>query len=326
MKSKKTLGFIIKIGIVSIALFFLYQKLSSKSSTEQFDIYHILLQLKQNYFLIGIVILMMFVNWFLESLKWRFLISKIEIISIGRSIRAVFSGITVSAFTPNRVGEYGGRVFCLDKADRIQGVLITVIGSMAQLLTTIVFGLIGILLLPNLMPSFDVFLSEIIFAYPIMLFFVILLNVLLVTLFLNASVFSLLLARVKFLSKFSKYYEIFSFYNSAELLEVLLYSVARYIVFTTQFFILLQLFNVDVLYSDAIVLNMVMLLAISVIPNYLPIFEIAQRGSIAIVLFSLISVNTVGIFSAAFLMWLINLLIPALIGTVFIFSLKFFRK
>jgi len=86
------------------------------------------------------------------------------------------------------------------------------------------------------------------------------------------------------------------------------------------------LFNVDVLYSDAIVLNMVMLLAISVIPNYLPIFEIAQRGSIAIVLFSLISVNTVGIFSAAFLMWLINLLIPALIGTVFIFSLKFFRK
>ena len=255
MISKKTLGFIIKIGIVSIALFFLYQKLSSKSSTEQFDIYHILLQLKQNYFLIGIVIIMMFVNWFLESLKWRFLISKIEIISIGRSIRAVFSGITVSAFTPNRVGEYGGRVFCLDKADRIQGVLITVIGSMAQLLTTIVFGLIGILLLPNLMPSFDVFLSEIIFAYPIMLFFVILLNVLLVTLFLNASVFSLLLARVKFLSKFSKYYEIFSFYNSAELLEVLLYSVARYIVFTTQFFILLQLFNVDVLYSDAIVLN-----------------------------------------------------------------------
>ena len=88
----------------------------------------------------------MFLNWFLESLKWRFLISKIEKISIKRSLRAIFSGITVSAFTPNRVGEYAGRVFCLEKADRVQAVLITVIGSMAQLVVTIVFGLIGILL------------------------------------------------------------------------------------------------------------------------------------------------------------------------------------
>ena len=77
----------------------------------------------------------------MEALKWQFLISKIEKISIKRSIRAIFSGITVSAFTPNRVGEYGGRVFCLEKADRIQAVLITVIGSMAQLVTTIVLWL-----------------------------------------------------------------------------------------------------------------------------------------------------------------------------------------
>ena len=59
---------------------------------------------------------MMFLNWFLESLKWRFLISKIEKISINRSIRAIFSGITISTFTPNRIGEYGGRVFCLEKS------------------------------------------------------------------------------------------------------------------------------------------------------------------------------------------------------------------
>ena len=153
MLSKKTIGFLIKIGIVTFALFFLYQQLTYKSNVKEFDIDHILFQLKQHYFVIGVVILMMFLNWFLESLKWRFLISKIEKITIKRSIRAVFSGITVSAFTPNRVGEYAGRVFCLEKADRIQGVLITIIGSMAQLLTTIVFGLIGILLLPNLMPG-----------------------------------------------------------------------------------------------------------------------------------------------------------------------------
>ena len=325
MLSRKTIGFLLKIGIVAFALFFLYQQLTSKSSVEQFDLDQILVKLQENYIVVTVVILMMFLNWFLESLKWRFLISKIEKVSIKRSIRAIFSGITISAFTPNRVGEYGGRVFCLEKADRIKGVLITVIGSMAQLVTTIVFGSIGILLLPNLMPEFDSLLSNIVFAYPIMLFLLILLNVLLVTLFLNASVFSVVLSKIKFLRKFKKYNEVFSFYNSSELLEILLYSVGRYIVFTTQFFILLQVFDVQIGYVDAMILITTMLLVISIIPT-IAITEIGIRGSVALFLFGLVSVNAIGILSATFVMWVINLLLPALIGTIFIFSLKFFRK
>ena len=325
MKSKKTIGLLLKIGIVFFALYFLYQQLISQSSIEGFNIDHILLQLQEKYFLIVVVVFMMFLNWFLESLKWRFLISKIEKITLKRSIRAVFSGITVSTFTPNRVGEYAGRVFCLEKADRIQGILITVIGSMAQLLTTIIFGLVGILLLPNLMSEFDLLLSKIIFAYPIMLFIVILLSVLLVTLFLNASVFSVVLSRVRFLRNFSKYSQVFSFYNFSDLLEVLLYSVGRYIVFTTQFFILLQVFDVHVSYINAIILITVMLFVLSVIPT-IAITEIGVRGSVALFLFGLVSSNIIGILSATFVMWVINLLLPALIGTLFIFTLKFFRR
>ena len=52
--------------------------------------------------------------------------------------KAVFSGITVSTFTPNRIGEYGGRVFCLEKGDRIKAVFITILCSMSQLLTTVI--------------------------------------------------------------------------------------------------------------------------------------------------------------------------------------------
>ena len=325
MQTKNTIGFLLKTGIVFFAIFFLYEQLISRSRVQDFDFDHILLQLHQNYLLIGVVIFMMFLNWFLESLKWRFLISRIEKITIKRSIRAVFSGITISAFTPNRIGEYAGRVFCLEKADRIQGVLITVIGSMAQLLTTIVFGLVGILLLPNLMPTFDSLLSEIVFAYPIMIFIIMLLNVLLVTLFLNASVFSVILSRFKFLKKFDKYNEVFSFYNFFDLLEVFLYSIARYIVFTTQFFILLQVFEVDILYIDSIILTAAMLFVVSVVPT-IAITEIGVRGSVALFLFSLVSANTLGILSATFVMWTINLLLPALIGTIFIFTLKFFRN
>ena len=325
MLSKKTIGFLLKIGIVAFALFFLYEQLTAKSSIEQFNNTDVLQQIKGHYSILIVIVLMMFLNWFLEALKWQFLIKKIEEISFSRSVRAVFSGITVSAFTPNRVGEYGGRVFCLEKADRIQAVFITIIGSMAQLITTIFFGSIGILLLPSLMPEFTQILSLMEYSYPILVFVFLLLNSLLIFIYLNTSVLSLLLSRIKFLNKYEKYNSVFSFYSAEELAKVLLFSVARYVVFTTQFFILLHVFGVVINYTDALVLIMTMLFVISVIPT-IAITEIGVRGSVALFLFGLISSNTVGILSATFFMWIINLLLPALIGTAFIFTLKFFRK
>jgi len=325
MLSRKTIGFLLKIGIVALALFFLYHQLTVKSGLEAISLDDILLCITNNFPVVILVILMMFLNWFLEALKWRFLISKVEKISVRRSVRAVFSGITVSAFTPNRVGEYGGRVFCLEKADRIQAVLITVIGSMAQLLTTIIFGSIGLLYLPSYPLDVSIFFDKVSLAYPVLAFILILLNVLLVLLFLNVSVLSNVLAKISFLKKLEKYNEVFSFYSSNDILKVLAYSVARYMVFTTQFFILLQLFDVQILYTDAIVLIMSMLFVVSIIPT-IAITEIGVRGSVALFLFGLISANTVGILSATFLLWVINLLVPSLIGIFFIFMLKFFRK
>ena len=87
----------------------------------------------------------------------------------------------------------------------------------------------------------------------------------------------------------------------------------------------MQLFGVNIDYVDAILLTMIMLFVVSVIPT-IAITEIGVRGSVALFLFGLVSANTVGILSATFVMWVINLLLPALIGTIFIFTLKFFRK
>ena len=325
MLTKKTIGFLIKTGIVAFALFFLYQQLNIKSAVDQYSLDDIITKLKGNYIILIVVVFMMLLNWFLEALKWRFLISKIEIVSIIRSLRAIFSGITVSAFTPNRVGEYGGRVFCLNKADRLQAVIITVIGSMAQLLITIIFGSIGLLFLPLYKADIFLFLGKVSYAYPALVVIISLINVFLFFLFLNVSIFTNVFAKISFLKKFRKYNEVFSFYSFKELLIVLAYSAARYVVFTTQFFILLQLFDVQIIYTDAIVLIMSMLFFVSIIPT-IAITEIGVRGSVALFLFSLVTANAVGVFSATFVLWIINLVLPALIGMVFIFTLKFFRN
>ena len=325
MLSKKTLSLLLKITIVVLAFYFLYQQVVSKKAFDGFDLLFIKQTIFKNQGLIILVFFMMFFNWFLEAVKWKFLIKKIEKISMLTAFRAVFSGITVSVFTPNRVGEYGGRVFCLEKADRIQAVLITVLGSMAQLLTTIFFGSMGILFLNNYIPELEKLYHEMGFAYPLLFFMLLFLNILLLLLFHNISVISNLMDKFNWLSKYKKYKEVFTYYNAQELMMVFLLSIFRYAIFTTQFFILLKLFAVDISYFDAIVLNMVMLFAISVIPT-IAISEIGVRGSVALYLFSLVSANAIGILSATFLLWVINLLLPAIIGTFFVFTLKFFRK
>lgn len=336
MLSKKTLSFLLKITIVMLAFYFLDKQVISKIDLEKleydggpdgkYDLRYLYQSILEHQILIFVVFLMMFLNWFLEAVKWKFLIKKIEKISLLTSLRAVFSGITVSIFTPNRVGEYGGRVFCLEKGDRIQGVLITVIGSMSQLLTTIFFGSIGVLFLNNYYPPLEDSYQQMEFAYPLLFFTLLFLNVLLILLFHNISIISNLIDKFDWLSKYRKYKEVFTYYSSQELMIVFLLSILRYAVFTTQFFILLKVFYVDISYFDAIVLSMVMFFIISVNPLSIAIADIGVRGNVAVLLFSLVSPNAVGILFATFLIWIINLLLPAIIGTFFVFTLKFFRK
>ena len=325
MISKKTISFILKIGIVFFSIYFLYNQFLLKVEDNQINNFSIFSKLKSNLFSFFLVFFMMFINWIIEAFKWKLLIKKIENITIWTSIRAVFSGITVSTFTPNRVGEYGGRIFCLSKADRIQSILITVIGSVGQLMTTIFFGFFGFMLLPNYIPEILEFNFFHFVSYKFCVIFLAILNLCLVFIFLKTSYLSIVLTHFKFFNRFKKYIKVFSFYNSKELFYVFLLSIFRYIVFTTQFFILLNIFDDNIFYFDAIPLIMMMLLIVSIIPTIV-FTELSVRGSVAVFLFGMITSNTIAVFSATFIMWIINFVFPALIGTVFVFSLKFFRK
>ena len=70
---------------------------------------------------------------------------------------------------------------------------------------------------------------------------------------------------------------------------------------------------------------MVMLFLLSFIPT-IGISEISNRGSLAVLFLGILSDNMLGILVATVALWIINLIIPAFIGTVFIFTLKFIRN
>ena len=316
MPLKKYLSIIIKIVIVFFSFYFIYHQLVENKSFEELDISILIDTVKKNkVYLVG-VILMMFLNWLVEALKWRYMISKIENISIMTAYRAVFTGITVSTFTPNRIGEYGGRVFCLEKGDRIKAVFITVLCSMSQLLVTILYGSISLFIL------FDEILIDKTFLSVSLL---ILLNLFLLFSYFNISHIVNFLGKFKLIKSFKKYLEVLVMYNYKDLIIAFIYSNTRYFIFSLQFIILLHVFGINLSFMDAILSVMLIFFFITITPT-ITIAEIGVRGSVAIFVLGLFSSNDIAILSSTTLLWLINLIIPAIIGSFFIFSLKFFRS
>ena len=139
VKNKKILSILIKAAIVVFALWFIYNKLVANKNLENFGSLLKGISQVEIYSVIGLVVLLMFVNWFLEAAKWKRLMRQIESISFYRAIESVFCGLTLAIFTPNRLGEYGGRVFFLSPKRRIVGVVAMTVGNIGQLVLTNVF-------------------------------------------------------------------------------------------------------------------------------------------------------------------------------------------
>ena len=279
------------------------------------------------------VLFLMIVNWSVESCKWRYMINKIEKISFIKSLEAVFTGISVSIFTPNRVGEYFGRVFILEKASHIEGILITILGSMSQLLITILTGTIAFLVfIPEYFSHIEVFSG---YLYYGMVFIITVLDILLLILYFNVSFLSSLrekLLRFR-LKKFRKYLNVFSHYHLKELTVVIFLSFLRYMIFSYQYYLLLRLFGISIPLPESMVLISLIFFIITVFPTF-ALTELGIRDTAALYFFGLYFGTmklmsddiALGIFAASTLLWIVNLAIPAVIGTIFVFRLKFFRK
>jgi hypothetical protein len=73
------------------------------------------------------------------------------------------------------------------------------------------------------------------------------------------------------------------------------------------------------------VLVCVMLLVLAIVPT-IALAELGFRGKLSLSLFGLYSTNTLGIVATAAGIWIINLMIPAVAGAIFILGVRLFRN
>lgn len=94
-----------------------------------------------------LVIIFIFVNWGMEARKWQLLMKALQPISFFTAIKSVLCGVTLSLNTPNRIGEYGGRILFVNEGNRIKAITLSMAGGMAQLIVTMLMGCFGLMYL-----------------------------------------------------------------------------------------------------------------------------------------------------------------------------------
>lgn len=319
-KSNHLRSLIIKIVIAVIAVWFIYKRVFERENIQDlFDEFKNIFSDNSKITLLVVVFILMIINWSVEAMKWRMMIGKIERITFLKSFEAVFSGLTISFFTPNRIGEYAGRVFHLKSADRIKATLITVIENTSQLLVTIVAGSIALIFYLNRFVKMDEYffigisILLIIFSFSSVL------------IFLNVSILETVLKRIRLTKSWMKYTEVFSYYSYRELISVIVLALIRYCIFTTQFYLLLILFDIQISYPVALLLISMIFYVMSLVPT-IALTEIGVRGAVATFFLGHVTEQSVGAFNATISLWFINLTIPALIGTVFVFMFNLEKR
>ncbi|HEY0039196.1 MAG TPA: lysylphosphatidylglycerol synthase domain-containing protein [Flavisolibacter sp.] len=269
-----------------------------------------------------LAVLLIFVNWGIETLKWKLLVQSVRQISFFKAYKAVLSGVSFSVALPNRVGEYIGRMMYQPEGGRLKTISLAIVGSIAQLLVTLLAGLLGLIFLKK----------ELLTAYPqFVIWYQFILYGLLFGFGLAALFYFNVSAVVRFFSRwlsshrFLYLVEALENFNVSFLAKILFLSSIRYGVFMLQYILLFHFFNVQVVAFNIVPAMSVVFLALAVIPS-IALIEVGLRGEISLRLMGLFSMNTLGIGLTSVTVWFINLIIPAIIGTLFLLNVKLLSK
>ena len=264
------------------------------------------------------VIALMFVNWSIEAIKWRTSIREIQQVSFIKAFKAVLSGVSFSVSTPNRVGEYLGRVLYMDEGNRMKTISITIVGGISQLIITLLMGGIGLMILWPVIEEKHLISS---IWIKVILYGVLAALAVLTLFYFKLSWLTRWVDRLPGSSRFAYLVRALEDFNATLLLRLLSLSLLRFFVFIIQYYLLFRLFNVEVTWWQTFWTVSVSFLVLAAIPSF-AIVELVQRGYVTKTIVGLYSTNIAGIGLATAGIWLINLIIPAIIGSLLIAGMK----
>jgi hypothetical protein len=297
-KTKQFLFFFVKLLIVVGAFYFCYLQLANNDKLD-WDKFLVLLQKNKSFSGISFILFLSFLNRFLEILKWQNLVKTIKIISISEATKQVLAALTLGIFTPVGVGEYAGKALYFDKKSTKKIIFLNLICNGIQIVATVFFGAIGLLIL-----GFGFWVLGLIVAF--LIFFLV----------------SLLSKKIKI-----KGYSIEDFLVRIKEIPKdiqrrnILFGFCRYLVFSHQYYFLFLGFDVNVDYCSMMATITTVYFLASIVPSF-QFLDFALKGSLSIYFFGLLGVNEWVVVFVTTLMWFLNIVLPALIGGFYVLNFR----
>lgn len=280
------------ILLAVIAVFFYFQFIKIDWSKEKIQLIH-------PFYLI-LTLLLVPMNWFLEWIKWVITLNIAEVQTTQKiKLNAFFAGIITGMLTPNMLGNFIGRIYYFERRNRISLIVLTLVSNYAQFIASIVFGIIGILILGKIPVDFEIDQFN---------FILIVIGLVVILFYFNFEWFFKFLkrkARIHLLIRNIKRRRMYRW-------KILLLSFLRHGIFTLQFSFMLHAFGENLSLENVFWIWQVYLW-VTIAPSLI-LGKLAIRESIAIWVLTLAGMGELTVLISSFLIWTFNLLLPTIIG------------
>jgi hypothetical protein len=253
-----------------------------------------------------LVIVLMPLNWAFESAKWKLLLNKIHKTSFVDSYKSVLLGATLGNLSPFMIGDFVGRLRDVPSGLKAKAGIALLLGNGMQMFVLILFGKVGyeIMFYGNNLAETT---ANMIIRHT--------LTALIIIGFLFFS------KRIE-LPKFNatNFLNVLNDYSKSTIFTLFNWAFIRHLLFTIQFVVLLEVFEVNLpVYLLVGLVSIIFLFKI--LGAVLGMFgDIVSRQLTAAYFFGLYAVPIEPVLAAVTLLWIINIFVPMFVGTFLVFS------
>ena len=255
-------------------------------------------------------------NWGLEALKWQILLQRVEKTSFGDAFRGVLAGLSLGFALPAQLGDTAGRVLSLRTSARAEAIGASLVSGGMQFYVAIVFGTVAWAHHLSTAPTRNNLAGQG-----------------LLTLLLGFSAlgvgFGLVrrqvigwLATWAMLRRFAGYWHVAGAYDDSEIGLALAAAALRYLVFSGQFYAAMQLVGVELPLGVSVSGIGVVFLAKTVTPAFNLLSDLGVREAASLWVFEPFGAPAPVLVTATLTLWVANILMPVLIGLIWVWRLK----
>lgn len=270
-----------------------------------------------------LIFLLIPVNWFLEGLKWRVFLPAEKRPGYLLTLKIIFAGVSCAILTPNRVGDFIGRGLVAPFEIKEETVLATFMGNFCQFFILLITGIPALFyFIPLLVARNGQHLE---FPFWLLLIW---LACCLSFLIFYPKIFHILgqlTQRWKWTDQWTEKFDTLGKISYKSFFKGLILALFRYLVFSFQYHLILILWGIQLNISQ-LYMGLTSLYLFQTIIPLPPFYSLIVRGEISVLIWGIWSIPPVTAVTASYMLFFLNLFIPALIGFVLLIPFKMPKK